>query len=135
MWRGGGGHGPRLSYRRAWKLGMRMLQLAFFVNDVTYGMQRFVKKVSQRVMSYTLLSHHLVSSHTPFVVGSHKKVWSVFGIERVGPRILWLESESNVQSSCKFPRGEPDASSNYETTEKTMNADLTTNYDAETNTL
>ena len=51
---GGGGHGPRPSYRRPWKLGM----FAFsFVNDVLYRMLRAAKIVLERIMPYTFISN------------------------------------------------------------------------------
>ena len=86
-----------------------VITCSFFINNIIYRMLCFVRIALQRFLSHTLISHTFNS-------------------------IAWKASQMcKVHTSCHERANEPYVTSNYEN--KTMTADLTTNYDAETNTL
>ena len=103
-----------------------------FVNNIMYRMFWFMKTVSRKLMSYTLISH--TNAHAIRGRPTLNDVKS-FGNGPVHEFYSLKASQMwKVLTSSHEITNEPYVSSNYENTAKTVIADLTTNYDTETNT-
>ena len=104
---------------------------SLFVNNIIYRMLCLVKTTSQRFLSYTLISH--INAHA---VRGRPTLDDVESF-RNGPVHELYSLKANQMCevhTSSHDITEPNVSSNYENTSKPVTADLTTNYDAETNT-
>ena len=105
---------------------------SLFLNNIIYRMLCFVRTALQRFLSYTLILH--TNAHA--VHG--RPTLNDIECFRNGPvhELYSLKASQmcKVHISSHEITNEPYVSSNYENTGKTVTADLTTTYDAETNT-
>ena len=103
-----------------------------FVNNVIYRMLCFVKTDLQIFLSYKLIPH--ANAHA----GRGRPTLNDVQCFRNGPvhelHCLKASQMWKVHTSSHEITNEPYVRSNYENTGNTVTADLTTNYDAETNT-